>query len=485
MSVTRYPLLLCLLGSLTACHSSTKSEQQANTSSSNQMEAIYPHQAESEVPINSQIRLHLPNRLTGIKLAANAFRLTLTGTQGEPLPLQVSKESADTLLLTPEQPLAPASRYRLQYGSGKKAWQLDFTTEQRSDYPVKLPSPQGDYGVGELPAILFSRSITPSTEGEADTRPIDMQIWYPVGKIFHGQRAPYLDKEIATLGEQGGLTTLSLNDVVRTNARLGEQGECAQPHPLILFSPGYGELSQFYRTIIEPLVARGYVVAGINHAYTSMVTRSGNGDMESTDPIPSDLPADELQAWLQNKLDANVADLDSAIARIALESSADTLIKGCVDLQHIGLLGHSFGGATALEALVTREHYLAAVNLDGDLFGKHNTTPSNRAVLQIQMDMSTLNEPGVRDNSIGERDQTLTGEHHWLEVAKSDHLDFSDLHWYQEYLQGPLALPPSTMDAAQMVEIEARWLGTFFDRTLKGESVTLEDLPLDGVRILP
>ncbi|MBP8174277.1 MAG: hypothetical protein KAY06_09805 [Aeromonadaceae bacterium] len=478
MSAIKYSLLFCLLSGLAGCHSSTRNDQLANSSTYGNIEALFPHQAESEVPVNSQIRLHLPAHQASTKLANNAFRLTLQATPEVLLPLQVSDDGEDTLL-TPEQPLAPGSRYLLQYGSGNNAWKLDFTTEQRSDYPVKLPQPAGDYGVGELPAILFSRSITPNAEGQSDTRPIDMQIWYPVGKIFHGQRAPYLDQEIASLGEQSGLTTLSLNEVVRTNARLGEQGECARPHPLILFSPGYGELSQFYRTIIEPLVARGYVVAGINHASTSMVTRSGNGDMESTDPIPSDLPAEELQAWLQNKLDANVADLDSAIERIALESSADTLIKGCVDLQHIGLLGHSFGGATAMEALVTRNHYLAAVNLDGDLMGKHHTTASNLAVLQMQ---STL---GTHDNSLRERDATLTGEHHWLEVAKSDHLDFSDLHWYQEYLQGPLALPSSSMDPAQMVEIETLWLGTFFDHTLKGESVTLEDLSLDGVRILP
>lgn len=479
MSTKGYSLLICLLSGLTACNSDNHSSTHGT------LEALYPHQAESEVPVNSQIRLHLPKHLTSTRFANSAFRLTRQTIPEEPLPLQVSKESADTLLLTPEQPLAQASRYRLQYGSGNKAWHLEFTTEQRSDYPVTLPLPQGDYGVGELPAILFSRSITPSTEGEADTRPLDMQIWYPVGKIFHGPRAPYLDAEIADLGEQSGLTSVSLNAVVRTNARLGEQGECAKPHPLILFSPGYGELSQFYRTIIEPLVARGYVVAGINHAATSGVTRSGDGELTLAEAIPFDLPAAELQAWHQKKIDDNVEDLDSAIARIALESSADTLIKGCVDLQHIGLLGHSFGGATALEALVTREHYLAGVNLDGDLFGKHNTTPSNRAVLQMQMDISTLNEPGVRDNSIGERDQTLTGEHHWLEVAQSNHMDFSDHPWYLEYLQAEMALPPGSLDPAQMVEIETRWLGAFFDRTLKGESVTLEELPLDGVRLLP
>lgn len=484
MTKIRRSLLLCLLSGLAACHSDEKPQATQSTRYAT-LEALYPREAESEVPIDSQLRLRLPAHLTTAKLGRTHFRLSLQAEPGAALPLQVSKESADTLLLTPEQPLVPASRYRLQYGSGAHAWQLEFTTEQRSDYPVKLPPPQGDYGVGELPAILFSRSITPSAEGEADSRPLDMQIWYPVGKVFHGPRAPYLDEEIATLGEQSGLTPLSLNAVVRTNARLGEQGACAKPHPLILFSPGYGELSQFYRTIIEPLVARGYVVAGINHATTSGVTRSGDGELTLAEPIPFDLPTEALQAWHQQKLDENVADLDSAIARIALESGADTLIKGCVDLQHIGLLGHSFGGATALEALVSRDHYLAAVNLDGDLFGKHSTTPSERAVLQMQMDMSTLDEPGLRNNSIRERNDTLHGEHYWLEVAQSNHMDFSDHPWYLEYLQGEMALPPGSLNPAQMVEIESRWLGAFFDRELKRQAVALEDLPLDGVRRLP
>ncbi len=477
MSTTQYRLLLCLLGGLAGCHS-TRNDPPINAPTRSTPEAIFPHQAESEVPVNSQIRLRLSEQSAAAKANPDAFRLVLLTAPTEPLPLQVSEEGEE-MRLTPEQPLAQASRYRLQYGSGARAWQLEFTTEQRSDYPVKLPPPQGDYGVGELPAILFSRSITPSAEGEADTRPIDMQIWYPVGKIFHGPRAPYLDAEIADLGEQSGFSTGSLNAVVRTNTRLGEQGECSRPHPLILFSPGYGELSQFYRTIIEPLVARGYVVAGINHASTALLTRAGNGDLGSADPIPFDLPAAELQAWQQQKLDDNVEDLESAIARIALESSADTLIKGCVDLQHIGLLGHSFGGATAMEAVITHDHYLAAVNLDGDLFGKHHTTPSNRAVLQMQ------SVAGIHDNSMRERDDTLSGEHYWLEVAQSDHLDFSDLHWYRQYLQGPMADTLSALEPAQMIPIETRWLGAFFDRELKGQPVVLEELPLDGVRLLP
>src|SRR4029077_13405995 len=52
-----------------------------------------------------------------------------------------------------------------------------------------------------------------------------------------------------------------------------------------------------------------------------------------------------------------------------LESSAPPRIRLPLDTSHVGMLGHSLGGAAALQACHTEPHFVACADMDGDTFG--------------------------------------------------------------------------------------------------------------------
>ncbi|WP_019419845.1 alpha/beta hydrolase [Paenibacillus sp. OSY-SE] len=48
----------------------------------------------------------------------------------------------------------------------------------------------------------------------------------------------------------------------------------------------------------------------------------------------------------------------------------DHRFTGRMDMENVGMFGHSFGGATSVQMLMTDSRIKAAINLDGGLFGQ-------------------------------------------------------------------------------------------------------------------
>ena len=61
-------------------------------------------------------------------------------------------------------------------------------------------------------------------------------------------------------------------------------------------------------------------------------------------------------------------------------------LAGHLDLQHVGIVGHSIGGATAVQVMASDPRFKVGVNLDGKLFGTEPDARLNRPFLWIQSD---------------------------------------------------------------------------------------------------
>ena len=91
-------------------------------------------------------------------------------------------------------------------------------------------------------------------------------------------------------------------------------------------------------------------------------------------------------AALQRLIDIRAADtsfaLDelSRLARIAPSSP----LAGHLDLDHVGIAGHSLGGATAAQVMAGDRRFKVGVDLDGKLFGKEPAARLDRPFLWIQ-----------------------------------------------------------------------------------------------------
>ncbi|KAK1153149.1 platelet-activating factor acetylhydrolase 2, cytoplasmic-like isoform X2 [Acipenser oxyrinchus oxyrinchus] len=164
--------------------------------------------------------------------------------------------------------------------------------------------------------------------------------------------------------------------------------------PLIIFSHGLGAFRTLYSAVCLAMASHGFLVAAVEHRDQSACAtyHYQKGPPESPhDPLHEEwvhyrrLEQGEKEFKLRNcqvhqRVEECVRALDLLSDINSGKSVPDTLqcdfdlasLKDCVDLQKVGVMGHSFGGATSLVALVKDARFRCAVALDAWMFPIEN-----------------------------------------------------------------------------------------------------------------
>ena len=79
------------------------------------------------------------------------------------------------------------------------------------------------------------------------------------------------------------------------------------------------------------------------------------------------------------------------LSRLA-ERDPGSPLTGHLDLRHVGIVGHSIGGATAVQVMASDPRFKVGVDLDGKLFGTEPDARLNRPFLWIQSDGAQTTE---------------------------------------------------------------------------------------------
>ena len=124
------------------------------------------------------------------------------------------------------------------------------------------------------------------------------------------------------------------------------------PYPLVIFSHGGGWVWQLSTFLLEHLASHGFVVMAFYHPGTSWPDQL---------PIQSD---EEYAAFFEGVFDGFVirsGDITRAIDYAEAVTGGDGLLAGAVDADHVAIMGHSYGGNTALMAAGARLDFSPAV----------------------------------------------------------------------------------------------------------------------------
>src|SRR5205085_5889638 len=110
------------------------------------------------------------------------------------------------------------------------------------------------------------------------------------------------------------------------------------------------------------------------------------------------------------------------LSRLA-QLEPDSPLAGHLDLRHVGIVGHSIGGATAVQVMASDPRFRVGVDLDGKLFGTEPNARLNRPFLWIQSDGSqTAEYTKGRDRFLGAQGDGGA----LLTIRKSVHIGFTD-----------------------------------------------------------
>jgi dienelactone hydrolase len=252
-----------------------------------------------------------------------------------------------------------------------------------------LPSikPTGPYAIGRQ-RLYWTDSSRRDPVDPSRYREVSGWVWYPASGSTDAQEPPLpsdwqalrIESLSAKLGAVVAAAMKSFYVHERTNAKpLSGRSR----FPVLLFVPGLSWLASDYSVLIDDLVSHGYVVVGISPTGFSepiefpdgrVVRRSlGVGDKIGAD-----------QSYVHD-------DALFALRKIR-ELSADGFLRGRLDINHIGAVGHSLGGTTSLVVAARDTTVRAAINIDGDPMGDVVKARPGQPVLLISSESPTIEE---------------------------------------------------------------------------------------------
>lgn len=263
-----------------------------------------------------------------------------------------------------------------------------------------LPEPRGPYRVGtELVYMKTDRDET-ITKDPSDKRELLYKIWYPSEADVSGMDGEhYVDKgSRAGFATKYGLPPSALNylDRVETYAYAGIP-VAEKQFPVLIFSHGYGSKATGYYALLTELASHGYVIINMNHTYESLGVTLPDGSvkyfdygyqqeisagaMEVVEPIitafKQDLTYEErhpivresIKDYFEGRIEDRWAEDMLYTIDLLAEWNSRGLLKGRLDLDAVGVIGHSVGGGSVGKVAMRDSRVRAAVNLDGIQWG--------------------------------------------------------------------------------------------------------------------
>lgn len=246
--------------------------------------------------------------------------------------------------------------------------------------PTTLPAPTGRHSVG-VASLHWSDAGRVAPAGQGGRRRIDLTVFYPA--LPGGSPAQYMDREVARarVAEHGAAWAFFSDPAsIHPTARIGPAPW--QVSRVIVFLPGAGQSVAEYSSLLEDQASNGVVVLAVDPAGNTPAS-DGNGGVVPANPEVYSAPEDP--AGLVTWGDRIVADWGADVTYVVGRANAHPgEIPGLSQRFHpAGVVGHSIGGAAALEACASMSGCPFAADLDGWVFGAVTRRAIHRPLLFV------------------------------------------------------------------------------------------------------
>ena len=321
----------------------------------------------------------------------------------------------------------------------------------------------GPYEVAQTSAILIDEARLETFETDGSNREVPVYFYYPV-----------LEKDA--------------------------ENSC----PLVIFSHGaFGYYQSNASTYME-LASHGYVVISLDHPYHSFFTTDTAGKTITVNPEfiqevmgvnEEGISEEEIIELSHDWLEIRVADMSFVLDTLKEAKEAEALsstnwyvseekvtqdilaILSMTDMESIGLMGHSLGGASSVTLGRTREDVDAVIDLDGTMLGEefgyengvYEFYEGEYPVPLLSISNETHHQDGKVAGDLYVNNIVLENavDSHYTYFVGSGHMNFTDLPLFSPPLAAMLGV--GDVDATECVITMNEIVLEYFDYYLKGE----------------
>jgi dienelactone hydrolase len=361
---------------------------------------------------------------------------------------------------------------------------LDHTRE------TTLPTPTGPFAVGRTTYVWSDAVHTdPLAPQPGSKRELLAWIWYPAASRQPNQMFDdYLPAPWRTaLERQSGVLfshflTRDLSRISTHSVRDAEVSPQHRSYSVVFMRAGLAALTTDYTALAEDLASHGYVVVGFDAPYRSFVAVFPDGRVIARAPQNNvDLVGGPQAEQLANRLvQAWSADMSFALDQLEqLNTSAPSgRFLGRLDMQRVGVFGHSLGGATALQFCHDDARCKAGIDVDGAPLGNVIAEGVTQPFMFLLSDHTR--EPDSETHPIMANirsiyDHQPADRRLEIGILGANHYMFSD---DGAMLKSPFLMSLMRMlglvriDGRRQIAVTAHYIVTFFDVYLKGASAS-------------
>ena len=342
---------------------------------------------------------------------------------------------------------------------------------------IKMPKLTGKHSIGSTIHHWTDHERKEwFTDDPNDVRQIMVQLWYPAQKTKKAEMTPYLDKidlRSQTMAKAGKFPPQLIKhlELTKTNSHLNLKAEPeAAPLPIIIISHGITGMRHIHTSLAEKLSNNGYLVIALDHSYDANLTIFPDGSVAD---YRSDITGFPDSVSIRKKqLQTRAADVQFVINQLIKIQSGKIKhqLNGYLDLNRIGVAGHSYGGGTSIMVSYLDPRVKATLVLDSWM----NPLPQKIIENGIQQPLIYIGRPKWTDSDyptntdlVAKLMDNTKGANYYLTINETLHLNYCDAPLFS-----PLAkyfLDIGKMNGIKSVNLINNISLQFFDQHLKSE----------------
>jgi dienelactone hydrolase len=306
-----------------------------------------------------------------------------------------------------------------------------------------LPTPTGPFAVGRALYDWADDETLDTLAPVAGTkRELLAWIWYPTEAGQLAATDDYLSAPLRAEVERSSgalirkFLTRNLSKVHAHTLRNSDVLPQERSYPVVIMRAGASLEVWNYSTLAEDLASHGYVVVGFDAPYRTFTVVFPDGRVmrripENNAELCLERTGQERDRCANRLLTAWTADIAFVLDRLVKLNASDESGKFTrrLDMTRVGVFGHSFGGAAALQFCHEDSRCKAGIDVDGAPHGSVIRTNIDRPFLFLLSDHDRESGPESRQilaNIQSIYDRLPPDGRAFLEIRGANHFLFSD-----------------------------------------------------------